>query len=156
MKLTVNSARRDVVAEPDDPLLWTLRGELGLTAAEYGCGLNQCGACTVIVGGRRVASCQLATGDVGDQEVTTLEALVATPEGERIVAALAGANAGQCGFCLPGIVVTLIDLARRGQALSRSDVARALDPHLCRCGSQPRILTAAVNALATATGDRDG
>jgi nicotinate dehydrogenase subunit A len=145
--ITVNGTSREVVADPDVPLLLALRDELGLTAAKYGCGLDQCGSCTVLLAGRRAASCQITVGDVGDREVTTLEALVATPEGQIVLDALAGTNAGQCGYCLPGIAVTLIALAQRRQALPRSEVATALDPHLCRCGSQPRILTAAVAAL---------
>lgn len=145
--LDVNGERRDVTAPSDSALLWALRDELGLVAAKYGCGLDQCGACTVVVGGRRVASCQLTVGDAGSQPIETLEALRATPEGEAVVEALAAANAGQCGYCLPGIAVTLIDLARRGGGTERRDVALALDPHLCRCGSQPRILRAAVEVL---------
>lgn len=145
--LDVNGERRDVTAPPDSALLWALRDELGLVAAKYGCGLDQCGACTVVVGGRRMASCQLTVGDAGNQPIETLEALRSTPEGEAVIDALAAANAGQCGYCLPGIAVTLIDLARKGGATERRDIAAALDPHLCRCGSQPRILRAAIDVL---------
>ena len=153
--LDVNGDSREVAASPGSALLWALRDELGLVAAKYGCGLDQCGACTVIVGGRRVASCQLTIGDAGTQSIETLEALRTTPEGEAVMDALAAANAGQCGYCLPGIAVTLIDLARRGGVIERRDIATALDPHLCRCGSQPRILRAAVDVLGRiAAGDR--
>ena len=145
--LDVNGAHREVTASADSALLWALRDELGLVAAKYGCGLDQCGACTVVVGGRRVASCQLTVGDAGTQSIETLEGLRTTPEGEAVVDALAAANAGQCGYCLPGIAVTLIDLARRGGVTARRDIAAALDPHLCRCGSQPRILRAATDVL---------
>ena len=152
----------------DDVLLWVLRDDLGLVAAKYGCGLDQCGACRVLVDGRPMASCQLVVADVGEREVTTLEALVETPEGRRVVDALLARNAGQCGYCLPGIAVTLIALVRRHHptvleaiavadeqlvppeaagGLSRDEVAAALDPHLCRCGSQPRILAAAMDVL---------
>lgn len=150
--LDVNGEPRPVEAGPDTALLWALRDELGLVAAKYGCGLDQCGACTVLVGGRRVASCQLTVGDAGSQPIETLEALRTTPEGEAVVDALAAANAGQCGYCLPGMAVTLIDLARRGGVTERRDVAEALDPHLCRCGSQPRILRAAVDVLGRLAG----
>lgn len=145
--LDVNGDRHDVATAADSALLWALRDELGLVAAKYGCGLDQCGACMVVVGGRRVASCQLTVGDAGAQPIETLEALRTTPEGASVIDALAAANAGQCGYCLPGIAVTLIDLARRGGVTERRDVVRALDPHLCRCGSQPRILRAAVEVL---------
>jgi aerobic-type carbon monoxide dehydrogenase small subunit (CoxS/CutS family) len=152
--LDVNGGSREVAASSDSALLWALRDELGLVAAKYGCGLDQCGACTVLVGGRRVASCQLTVGDAGTQPIETLEALRTTPEGEAVIDALAAANAGQCGYCLPGIAVTLIDLARRGGVTDRRDVASALDAHLCRCGSQPRILRAAVEALGRLASDR--
>ena len=145
--LSVNGTRHVVDSARDAALLWVLRDELRLVAAKYGCGLDQCGACTVLLDGRRVASCQIALGDVGSQEVTTLEALVDTPEGKRIVDALLAANAGQCGYCLPGIAVSLIALARRNEVLTRAEIARELDPHLCRCGSQPRILSAATEVL---------
>jgi aerobic-type carbon monoxide dehydrogenase small subunit (CoxS/CutS family) len=146
--ITVNGATKSVEASDDAALLWVLRDELGLTAAKYGCGLDQCGSCTVLVAGKRAAACQLTVSDVAGREVTTLESLVSTPAGERVVQALLDANAGQCGYCLPGIAVSLIALAsEETRPASRADIARALDTHLCRCGSQPRILTAAMNAL---------
>jgi nicotinate dehydrogenase subunit A len=153
----------EVSAAADEVLLWVLRGDLGLVAAKYGCGLDQCGACRVLVDGAPMAACQLLVGDVGDRDVATLESLVSMPEGRRVVDALLARNAGQCGYCLPGIAVTLISLlqrtleARAGPeeqllppvrpGLSRDEVAAALDPHLCRCGSQPRILDAAMDVL---------
>ena len=147
--MRVNGSDVEVATSADDVLLWVLRDDLGLAAAKYGCGLDQCGACRVLVDGRPMSSCQLRVGDVGDREVTTLESLVATTEGRAVVDALLARNAGQCGYCLPGIAVTLIALARdRGGATStRAEVAAALDPHLCRCGSQPRILAAAMDLL---------
>ena len=146
--MRVNGSEVAVDAAADDVLLWVMRGDLGLVAAKYGCGLDQCGACRVLVDGVPLASCQVAVGDIGEREVTTLEALVDTPEGRRVVDALLARNAGQCGYCLPGIAVTLIALVRRGGAsMGRGDVAAALDPHLCRCGSQPRILDAAMDVL---------
>ncbi len=145
LPLEVNGATREVPARPDTPLLWALR-DLGLTAAKYGCGADRCGSCRVLVGDAPVASCQVALGDV-TAPVSTLEALVDTPEGERVVTALAGINAGQCAYCLPGIAVTLIHLARRTSPPDEEELLRALDAHLCRCGSQPRILRAARQAL---------
>lgn len=150
-------------AAPDDVLLWVLRDDLGLTGAKYGCGLDQCGACRVLVDGRPASSCQLTAGEVEGRTVETIESLATTPEGVAVVDALLAHNAGQCGYCLPGIAVTLISLlqrtleARAGPeeqllppvrpGLSRDEVAAALDPHLCRCGSQPRILDAAMDVL---------
>jgi nicotinate dehydrogenase subunit A len=138
---------RSAEVPADDPLLWVLRDDLGLVGAKYGCGLDQCGACRVLVDGVPVSSCQVPVGDVVGREVATIETLVDTPEGGAVVDALLDRNAGQCGYCLPGVAVTLIGLARRrGEApMSRDDIARALDAHLCRCGSQPRILRAAMD-----------
>src|SRR3982751_5805189 len=135
---------RSIDVPADDPLLWVLRGDLDLVAAKYGCGLDQCGACRVLVDGAPLSSCQVRAGDVAGRRVETLEALVDTVEGRAVVDALLRHNAGQCGYCLPGIAVPLVALARRrGEApMARDDVARALDAHLCRCGSQPRILRA--------------
>jgi aerobic-type carbon monoxide dehydrogenase small subunit (CoxS/CutS family) len=138
---------RSAEVPADDPLLWVLRDDLGLVGAKYGCGLDQCGACRVLVDGVPVSSCQVPAGDVVGREVATIETLVDTPEGRAVVAALLDRNAGQCGYCLPGVAVTLIGLARRRAEapMSRDDIARALDAHLCRCGSQPRILRAAMD-----------
>jgi nicotinate dehydrogenase subunit A len=139
-------------AAPDDVLLWVLRDDLGLTGAKYGCGLDQCGACRVLVDGRPASSCQLTAGEVEGRTVETIESLATTPEGVAVVDALLAHNAGQCGYCLPGIAVTLIHLARsRLGPMTRREIAVELDPHLCRCGSQPRILAAALDVLG---GDR--
>ena len=145
--VNVNGRSVEVAASADDPLLWVLRDDLGLVGAKYGCGLDQCGACRVLVDGAPLASCQLAVADVEGREVTTIEGLVDTPEGRAVVDSLLEHNAGQCGYCLPGIAVTLIALHRAGRVMARDEVARALDPHLCRCGSQPRILRAAMEVL---------
>ena len=151
-RLTVNGRSVDVAASPTTPLLWALRDEVGCASVKYGCGLEQCGACRVLIDGVPSASCRVDVGDAQQRRVETLEALVSEPEGQRVVAGLLGRNAAQCGYCLPGIAVTLIHLARR-QALqpgpvTRGDIVRALDAHLCRCGSQPRIIAAALDVLA--------
>ena len=143
--MNVNGSSVD--APGDDPLLWVLRGDLGLVGAKYGCGLDQCGACRVLVDGAPMSSCQLLVSDVADRDVETIEALADTPEGRAVIDALLARNAGQCGYCLPGIAVTLVALARTGGTPTRVEVALALDGHLCRCGSQPRILDAAMDVL---------
>lgn len=145
--LTVNGASEEVDAPADSVLLWVLRDSFGCSSAKYGCGLEQCGACRVLVDGVPAASCQVTVGDVADRPVTTLEGLRDTVEGRRVVDSLLARNAGQCAYCLPGIAVTLIELARRQAAVDRATLLRALDDHLCRCGSQPRIIRAAIDAL---------
>ena len=146
VEVVVNGSRQALDVPPSTPLLWVLRDELGLLAAKYGCGLEQCGACVVMVEGQARASCRLPVSEVDGREVTTLEALRDQPEGRRVVDALLGANAAQCGYCLPGIAVTLTWLARRAP-VSWDEVVRALEDHLCRCGSQPRILRVARQLL---------
>lgn len=148
--LTVNGNVVDVGADPSTPLLWVLRGEVGDVSPKYGCGAEQCGACRVLIDGRAVSSCTLEVAAVDGHEVTTLSALRDTRDGSRMIAALVAANAAQCGYCLPGIAVTLTELAGRGTRLTRADVVAALDAHLCRCGAQTRILRAALAELGLA------
>lgn len=148
--LTVNGATKETPARGDDVLLWVLRDDFGCSAPKYGCGLEQCGACRVLIDGLPAASCRVTVGEVGDREITTLEGLRATPEGTRVIAALLARNAGQCAYCVPGIAVTLTELASRSTPVDRAALLRALDDHLCRCGSQPRILNAALEALGLA------
>ena len=155
-QIIVNDERVTVDTAPDTPLLWVLRDILGLRAAKFGCGLEQCGACRVLIGGLPRHSCQIPVGDLGEQAVTTLEQLVREPEGRRVVSALLARNAGQCGYCLPGIAVTLTHLVARSESLDRAEIVEALDPHLCRCGSQPRIIAAAVELLSDKTGEGGG
>lgn len=140
-KLIVNGEARAVTAHPDTPLLWVLR-DLDDYSAKFGCGLGQCGACRVLVDGLCRFSCHVPVGELGDADVRDDPAAIA---GQGVLMAH---NAGQCGYCLPGIVVTLVNLARRGERLSEDDIRLALDDHLCRCGSQPRILRAAFDVLA--------
>ena len=154
-RLVLNGRSVDVGVSPETPLLWALRDDLGCPSVKYGCGLEQCGACRVLVDGAPRAACRVAIGDVDGQHVETLEALASEPAGQRVVTALLDRNAGQCGYCLPGIAVTLTHLARersrRSVPMSRADIVGALDAHLCRCGSHPRIIAAALDVL----GDRE-
>jgi aerobic-type carbon monoxide dehydrogenase small subunit (CoxS/CutS family) len=149
VELVVNGRTCDVDVPDGTPLLWALRDQLGLLAAKYGCGLEQCGSCTVMVDGVARPSCRLPVADVIGRQVTTLEALREQPEGRRVLDALIDANAAQCGYCLPGIAVTLIWLVRRAP-VAWDEALRALDDHLCRCGSHPRILRVARELLGAA------
>jgi len=136
--LEVNGERRRVHVDPEVPLLYVLRNELGLTGARFGCGSGICGTCTVIIGGRPVRSCQMPVGSVSGA-VTTVEALKGDHPLQR---ALIAEQAGQCGYCLTGIVMSakaLLDVTPRP---NEAQIRDALDGNLCRCGSQPRILRA--------------
>jgi len=143
----INGIDRQLTTHPQAPLLWALRDEAGCSSAKYGCGGERCGACRVLLDGAPAFSCTVTVGDAAGRAVTTLEGLVAAGRASRVVDAMVAVDAGQCGYCLPGIVTTLTVLGERPAPPTRDDVLRALDAHLCRCGSHPRILAAACAAL---------
>jgi nicotinate dehydrogenase subunit A len=146
IQISVNGGRAAVPAEPGSPLLLALRNDLGLKAAKLGCALEQCGACTVLVDGEPRTSCTTPLDSIGSAEVTTLEALASDPSFQRLREAFLAEQAAQCGYCLPGILVTAHALLERTPQPTRADVVAALDGHLCRCGSHPRILRAVERA----------
>ena len=129
-------------AKGSTPLLYVLRGEMGLVGARFGCGEGQCGACTVIVDGRAATSCDLPVEAVAGRSVQTVEGIATGAALHPVQQALLDAQAGQCGYCLTGIVMRAKALLDATPHPSREEIAAALDNHLCRCGSQPRILRA--------------
>jgi nicotinate dehydrogenase subunit A len=142
LTLRVNGESHEVRAAPDTPLLSVLRNELGLTAAKFGCGLEQCRACAVIVDGEAVPSCAAAVELFVGREITTLEGL-GTPERlHPLQAAFLAENAAQCGYCIPGIIITAKALLDRDPNPSDAEIRAALDGNLCRCGTHPRIVAA--------------
>jgi nicotinate dehydrogenase subunit A len=146
--LRLNGEDREVRTHPRAALLWALRDELQCASVKYGCGVEQCGACRILIDGSLAYSCAVSVGSAEACDVTTLEGLVQDGRAAPVVDAMATADAGQCGYCLPGIATTLTALAERTTAApTRADVVRALDAHLCRCGAQSRILAAAFTAL---------
>src|SRR5262245_54284698 len=149
--LLLNGVERDVRTHPAAALLWALRDELGCASAKYGCGGGQCGSCRVVIDGALDYSCQVTVADSAGRHIRTLEGYVADGPATPVIDALLAVDAGQCGYCLPGIATTLAMLRlRSGSPPPRDDVMRALDDHLCRCGSHPRILAAACAALGIA------
>jgi nicotinate dehydrogenase subunit A len=150
---TVNGRLRSVEADEDTPLLSVLRNTLGLRAARFGCGHEQCGACMVLVDGEPVYSCTRAVGTVAGRTVATLEGLGTADAPHPLQAAMLAEQAGQCGYCLSGIIVSAKALLDRASNPSRAEIAAALDPHLCRCGAHNRILRAVGRAAAAL---RDG
>ena len=150
--LLVNGTEREVVTHPNAALLWALRDELACASAKYGCGVEQCGACRVLIDGAPAASCAVSVGEAAGHEIVTLEELVISGRAGPVVEAMVGVDAGQCGYCLPGIVTTLVALQERSVAPTRAELLRALDVHLCRCGTQTRIIAAAAAALGVADG----
>jgi len=145
--LTVNGAPHDVRSEVDTPLLYVLRNQLGLTGAKLGCGLEQCGACAVLVDGEPRLTCATAAHDFTDKEITTIEGLAADGTLGRVQRAFVEEAAAQCGYCTPGMIIAVTALLDRHPKPTRAQIVAALRGHLCRCGSHARIL-AAIDRLA--------
>ena len=149
MRLRVNGELRDLSGvDPATPLLWVLRESLGLTGAKYGCGLEQCGACAVLCDGRKVLSCRTPLEAFAGTEITTIEGLAAGGELDPLQRAFVTEQAAQCGYCVPGILIAAKALLAEKPAPTESEVRAALAPHLCRCGTHPRMLRAVRRALA--------
>ena len=153
ISLIVNGRRRSVEADPDAPLLYILRNDLGLHAAKFGCGLGQCGACTVIVGGRAVRSCVIPASAAARLSITTLEGLGSPERPHPVQAAFIEEQAAQCGYCVNGMVMAAKSLLDRNPRPTESQVKNALAGILCRCGTHSRIVSAVLKA-AKANGNR--
>lgn len=141
-RITVNGHEHTVEATPETPLLYVLRNELGLNAAKYGCGLSRCGACTVHVDGEAVHSCVVPVEEVAGREVRTLEGLGTVDNLHPLQQAFLDEQAAQCGYCIPGIIMTAAALLERNPSPSDGEIREALEGKLCRCGSHQRILRA--------------
>ena len=137
--LHVNGSER-VLDEPAEmPLLWALRDVLGLTGTKYGCGIAQCGACTVHLDGAAVRSCQLPIGVVGARQITTIEAIGGTPAGRKIQQAWLDLDVMQCGYCQPGQIMSAAALIAEIPHPTDADIDAAMAGNLCRCGTYARI-----------------
>ncbi len=142
MKLTVNSREYDVDAEPDTPLLYILRDNLELNGAKFGCGLGQCGACTVLVAGEAVFSCVTPLLLLEGRKVTTVEGLGTVENPGPLQRAFIDEQAAQCGYCIPGMMMRAQALLQKNAHASDAEIRAALQPNLCRCGTHMRILRA--------------
>jgi nicotinate dehydrogenase subunit A len=142
VSLTVNGAVHSVAAEPDTPLLYVLRNDLGLNAAKFGCGLGQCGACTVLVDGAPVRSCVTPIGGLGRSQITTLEGLGTLEQPHPLQAAFMAEQAAQCGYCIAGMIMFAKALLDRIPQPSEAEVRLGLTGNLCRCGVHNRIVRA--------------
>lgn len=141
----VNGRAVEVSADGDVPLLAVLRGELGLTGTRFGCGHERCGACMVLVDGVPAYACARPAWSVADRAVTTVEGLAA--RNDPLIQAFLDEQAGQCGYCLSGILISARALLEREPEPDRAAVVAALDPHLCRCGAHNRIVRAVLRAV---------
>ena len=148
MKLTVNGTARDVDVDPDTPLLWVIREELGLTGTKYGCGIAACGACTVLVDGVATRSCVTPADSVEGLEIRTIETVKETEIGRRVVEAWVENQVPQCGYCQSGQVLAATALLSETPDPSDADIEAAMT-NLCRCGTYNKI-RAAVRAASEA------
>ena len=156
LSLNVNGQNRTVDSDPATPLLYVLRGDLELNGAKFGCGLGQCGACTVMLDGRAVFSCLLPIAAIGDRKIVTIEGLGSTEKPSAIQQAFIDEQAAQCGYCIAGMVMRAQSLLLKNNNPSDDEIRSHMQPNLCRCGTHMRILRAvrrAANAMKSAKSD---
>jgi len=146
INLKVNGTVHSVAVEPDTALLYVLRNDLALNGAKFGCGLEQCGACTVLLDGVPTRSCVHEIQAVGDQEVTTIEGLGTVDKPHALQKAFMDEQAAQCGYCINGMIMTAKALLDRMPHPTEADVRATLAPNLCRCGTHNRIVRAVLRA----------
>jgi nicotinate dehydrogenase subunit A len=144
----LNGSDISLDVQGDEPLLFALRNRVNLKATHFGCGLEQCGACVVSIDGQAKYSCTLAVSALAGSDVTTAEALAADRVGAALLAAFEVENAGQCGYCLAGILMSAYTLLKAGPRPTREAIVSVLDRHLCRCGAHVGILRAVERAAA--------
>lgn len=148
LSLSVNGESHSVDVPADMPLLWVLRDVIGLMGTKFGCGIAQCGACTVHLDGQPVRSCVLPVGGIGDKAITTIEAIGATPSGQKIQQAWLDVDVVQCGYCQSGQIMSAVALLKRSPNPSDADIDAAMSGNICRCGTYVRI-RAAIKQAAT-------
>jgi nicotinate dehydrogenase subunit A len=146
LTITVNGKRHAVQAAPDTPLLSVLRNELGLSGPQYGCGLEQCGACMVLVGAKATSSCHVPVSEIGRAQVTTLEGLSVEGELHPVQKAFIEQQAAQCGYCINGMMIAAAALIWRNPHPTDAQIRAELDGNLCRCGTHLRIMRAVKRA----------
>lgn len=146
MQITVNGKPVQVDVEPDTPLLWVIREELGLTGTKYGCGIAQCGACTVLVDGQATRSCVTPIDSVEGTQITTIEVVEQDPVGRRVVEAWVGHQVPQCGYCQSGQVLAATALLQQTPRPSEEEIEAAMI-NLCRCGTYNKIRDAVHAAM---------
>jgi nicotinate dehydrogenase subunit A len=144
--LNVNGAARSVGVEPDTPLLYILRNDLELNGPRFGCGLSQCGACTVLVDGRPMRSCVTTVSSLGAKQITTLEGLGSKDRLHPLQKAFIEEQAAQCGYCTNGMIMTAKALLDKTPKPTEAQIKKALAANLCRCGTHNRVVRAVLSA----------
>jgi aerobic-type carbon monoxide dehydrogenase small subunit (CoxS/CutS family) len=142
MELVVNQQHYRLQVDPDRMLLWVLRDELELTGSKYGCGEGQCGACTVLIDGAPVRSCITRASTVAGKQITTIEGIAQNGRLHAVQEAFIQADAMQCGYCTPGMIVSGVALLKKTPHPSEAEIRRAMEGNVCRCGTYPRIVAA--------------
>jgi nicotinate dehydrogenase subunit A len=156
LSLKINGRSQQVDADAATPLLYVLRDDLGLNGAKFGCGLGQCGACTVLLDDKPVLSCLTPITVVAGRQITTLEGLGSADNPGPVQAAFIAEQAAQCGYCIPGMILRAEALLRRNPAPSEQEIRAHMNTNLCRCGTHMRILAAvrrAARTMRSATAD---
>jgi aerobic-type carbon monoxide dehydrogenase small subunit (CoxS/CutS family) len=151
-ELHVNETRHPLDADPERSLLSVLRDDLGLTGSKYGCGEGQCGACTVLIEGQATRSCITPVGAVAGKRITTIEGLEKNGQLHPVQAAFLEADAMQCGYCTPGMIMAAVALLKRNAHASEAEIVRSMEGNVCRCGAYPRIVAAIRRAAGTPEG----
>jgi isoquinoline 1-oxidoreductase alpha subunit len=141
--LNINGKEHPVDADPSMPLLWAIRDLAGLTGTKYGCGIGECGACTVHLGGKAVRACKVTVGDAVGREVTTIEGL---PDAHPVVRAFAQLNVPACGFCTPGQIMQAASFIKQHSDPEDDEIVQAMSGNICRCGAYVRIIAAVKQA----------
>lgn len=142
MELIVNQKHYRMEVHPDRMLLWVLRDELGLTGCKYGCGEGQCGACTVLIDGVATRSCVTQAESVAGKPITTIEGIAQNGRLHPLQEAFIQADAMQCGYCTPGMIVSGVGLLSKNPQASEAEIRAAMEGNVCRCGTYPRIVAA--------------
>jgi nicotinate dehydrogenase subunit A len=148
IRFRLNGVETSIDADQDTSLLSCLRGRLGMTGAHFGCGANECGACYVMIGDHAVAACDTPLWSVMDKDITTPEGLGSAQAPHPLQRAFIAEQASQCGYCVPGILISAAALLRQNPNPTAADVRAALDRNLCRCGSHNRMVRAVLRAAA--------
>ncbi len=142
VQLRVNGSEREVDMDPDGPLLYALRNDLGLKGAKYGCGLEQCGACKVLIDGEALPSCKMPVRAAVGREIVTVEGLGTADHLHPVQRAFVEEGAAQCGYCTAGLVIGAVALLEKNPHPTNAEIGAALERHLCRCGVHSRVLKA--------------
>jgi isoquinoline 1-oxidoreductase alpha subunit len=138
IKLTINGKSHDVDVEPDTPLLWVIRDTIGLTGTKYGCGIAQCGACTVHIDGAAVRSCSLAVSDAANKQITTIEGLATNGTLHKVQQAWIANDVPQCGYCQSGMIMAVAALLKEKPKPTDADIDQAIT-NICRCGTYQQV-----------------